>query len=93
MAYEMYFTQAAEKQMEFFYETDPKLAEALDRQLDRIESGEERGRIRQNIKTLTFRFTTVIVPGRDDTYSIVWQEHGYNPIIISIIDVGHRLPV
>lgn len=93
MAYKLTFTKAAEQQMEFFYKNDYKLWEAIDAQLDHIETGDDRGRLRQNIDHISFRFTHVMVPGRDDTYTIVWREHGYNPIIISIIDVGHRLGI
>ncbi|MDO4070544.1 hypothetical protein [Clavibacter michiganensis] len=63
------FTLAAEGEWQHFLDHDRKLAELVDPILNSIESGELPGQMWNNKK----RFTTLRVPGRDESYLVAWE--------------------
>lgn len=64
------FSPDADDAWEHYLSRDRFLAEYIDEMFDRIESGDEPGRLRDD-KT---RFVVLEIPGRDDLYVIAWEK-------------------
>jgi hypothetical protein len=75
---ELYIADSAGDKWDTICETDPKLAEVLDKVFGRIEDDSQLYRQYANHA----RFVQVNVPGRDDVWTVVWEwdDTGSEPV-------------
>lgn len=74
------FSPEADDEWDQILERDRKLAEAIDPLFDEIEDGTLPGQMYAN----HVRFTTLRVPGRDDLYTVIWEDRGDHYYVLRV---------